>query len=83
MDALGFIDLLTKAGPYGLAAVLFFFYRQERAERLDAQKALEELLRETVREGLNAVNANTGALRSLRNRLFRDDVAGRMERDDD
>lgn len=61
--ALGaFLDLITKAGPYALFILTFWWLRQERSERLEAQKRERDLTREL----LIAHAKTTNAIRSLR-----------------
>lgn len=63
MELVQFLDILSGAGGYGVAALLYYLYKEERAERIryrdnfeamlknvpDLTKAVEELIDEVAK----------------------------------
>ena len=66
MDASAILDLVTKAGPYGLFALAFYMWRLEREERIATQKSFVTLMA----DGLRAMTGTENALRELRQTFF-------------
>lgn len=56
------LDLVTRAGPYGLFILTLWWLKQERSERLEAQKRERDLTRELLASHVKTTNA----IRSLR-----------------
>jgi len=76
MDGVGaFVEVLTKAGPWAIAALLFYFLRLEREERLQVRDEVKDLTKASI----DALNGVKNALRALRFTL----LSGRSGEDED
>lgn len=66
MDPTAFLDLVTKAGPWAVAILLFIGLRLERQERLDTQKWLRDFLERDA----HSKELIAASLRTLRLALY-------------
>lgn len=66
-DPVPFLELMTRAGPYAVAIVLYLWLRLERKERLDTQTFVRQYLNMDVK----AKETQASAIRALRLALYR------------